>query len=40
MAVSSNSAINMQTKTIDGLSIRFAESEPRNSDALLLSPWP
>jgi pimeloyl-ACP methyl ester carboxylesterase len=40
MAVSSNSAINIQTKTIDGLSIRFAESEPRNSDALLLSPWP
>ena len=27
-------------RTIDGLSIRFVESEPRNSDALLLSPWP
>ena len=26
--------------TIDGLSIRFAESEWRNADALLLSPWP
>ena len=24
----------------NGLSIRFVESEPRNSDALLLSPWP
>src|SRR5262247_2578578 len=27
-------------QTIDGLSIRFVESEPRNADALLLSPWP
>ena len=27
-------------RTIDGLSIRFVESEQRNSDALLLSPWP
>lgn len=27
-------------RTIDGLSIRFVESEPRNTDALLLSPWP
>ena len=27
-------------RTIDGLSIRFAESEPRGVDALLLSPWP
>lgn len=25
---------------IDGLSIRFVESDPGNSDALLLSPWP
>jgi pimeloyl-ACP methyl ester carboxylesterase len=40
MPVSSNSTINIQTKTIDGLSIRFAESEPRDSGALLLSPWP
>jgi pimeloyl-ACP methyl ester carboxylesterase len=40
MPVSSNPTINIQTKTIDGLSIRFAESEPRDSDALLLSPWP
>jgi pimeloyl-ACP methyl ester carboxylesterase len=29
-----------QTRTIDGLSIRFAESEPRPADAILLSPWP
>ena len=27
-------------RTIDGVSIRFAESDPGNSDALLLSPWP
>ena len=27
-------------RTIDGVSIRFVESEPRESDALLLSPWP
>jgi pimeloyl-ACP methyl ester carboxylesterase len=40
MPVSSNPTINIQTKTIDGLSIRFAESEARDSGALLLSPWP
>jgi len=27
-------------RTIDGLSIRFVESEPGSVDALLLSPWP
>ena len=27
-------------RTIDGVSIRFVESEARNTDALLLSPWP
>ena len=27
-------------RTIDRLSIRFVESEPRSADALLLSPWP
>lgn len=32
--------IRPQTRTIDGLSIRFAESEPRPDHALLLSPWP
>ncbi len=30
----------MQFRTIDGLSIRFAESEDRDDHALLLSPWP
>jgi pimeloyl-ACP methyl ester carboxylesterase len=27
-------------RTIDGESVRFVESEPRDIDALLLSPWP
>lgn len=27
-------------RTVGGVSIRFAESGPRSSDALLLSPWP
>ena len=30
----------MQCRTIDGLAIRFAESEDRDDHALLLSPWP
>jgi pimeloyl-ACP methyl ester carboxylesterase len=30
----------MRFRTIDGLSIRFAESERRDDHALLLSPWP
>jgi pimeloyl-ACP methyl ester carboxylesterase len=32
--------IQPQFRTIDGLSVRFAESEPRDDHALLLSPWP
>jgi len=32
--------IRTQFRTIDGLSIRFAESEERADHALLLSPWP
>ncbi len=35
-----NTPIEMQFRTIDGLSIRFAESPDRNDHALLLSPWP
>jgi hypothetical protein len=27
-------------RTIDGLSIRFVESEWRHANALVLSPWP
>jgi pimeloyl-ACP methyl ester carboxylesterase len=30
----------MNFRTIDGLSIRFAESENKDDHALLLSPWP
>ena len=32
--------IQTQFRTIDGLTIRFAESEDRDDHALLLSPWP
>jgi pimeloyl-ACP methyl ester carboxylesterase len=33
-------AANPTFRTIDGVSIRFVESAPRNSNALLFSPWP
>jgi pimeloyl-ACP methyl ester carboxylesterase len=36
----SNGSIQTQFRTIDGLSIRFAESDDRDDHALLLSPWP
>jgi pimeloyl-ACP methyl ester carboxylesterase len=32
--------IEPEFRTVDGLSIRFAESEHRDDHALLLSPWP
>ena len=32
--------IQMQFRVIDGLTVRFAESEGREDHALLLSPWP
>jgi pimeloyl-ACP methyl ester carboxylesterase len=35
-----NGSIRPRFRTIDGLSIRFAESEDRPDHALLLSPWP
>jgi pimeloyl-ACP methyl ester carboxylesterase len=35
-----NGAIQTRFRTIDGLSIRFAESDDREDHALLLSPWP
>ena len=35
-----NTPIRPQYRVIDGLSIRFAESEAGEADALLLSPWP
>ena len=36
----SKQTIQTQFRTIDGLSIRFAESEEREGKALLLSRWP
>ncbi|MEV4618873.1 alpha/beta hydrolase [Asanoa sp. NPDC049573] len=35
-----NQQITPRFRTIDGLNIRYAESAPRDADALLLSPWP
>ena len=40
MSTWSHTSIEPQYRTIDGLSIRFAESEARDDHALLLSPWP
>ena len=40
MTKASSQSIQPQVRTIDGLSIRYAESEPRDDHALLLSPWP
>src|SRR5215475_10952260 len=38
--MSTTQPIRPQTRTIDGLSIRYAESDSRKEHALLLSPWP
>ena len=40
MSTTLSQSIRPQVRTIDGLSIRYAESEPRDDHALLLSPWP
>lgn len=40
MIIALNESIQTRFRTIDGLSIRFAESEHRDDHALLLSPWP
>jgi pimeloyl-ACP methyl ester carboxylesterase len=40
MSTSLNTSIEPQFRTIDGLKIRFAESEQGDDHALLLSPWP
>jgi pimeloyl-ACP methyl ester carboxylesterase len=40
VTLSRHESIQPQFRTIDGLSIRFAESEDRDDHALLLSPWP
>jgi pimeloyl-ACP methyl ester carboxylesterase len=40
MPGSPNETIQPKTRTIDGLSIRYAESESRDDHAILISPWP
>lgn len=40
MTATTIQSIQPQVRKIDGLSIRYAESEPRGDHALLLSPWP
>jgi pimeloyl-ACP methyl ester carboxylesterase len=35
-----NTPIQIQFRVIDGLTVRFAQSEDRDDHALLLSPWP
>ena len=41
MTLTLNAPIRTQVRTIDGVSIRFAESDKRGGDdALLTSPWP
>ena len=35
-----NTSFQMQFRVIDGLTVRFAQSENRGDHALLLSPWP
>jgi hypothetical protein len=40
MTVSLDRSIRTHFRTIDGLSVRFSESEEREDHALLLSPWP
>jgi pimeloyl-ACP methyl ester carboxylesterase len=40
MSTISSQSIEPRVRTIDGLSIRYAESELRDDHALLLSPWP
>jgi len=41
MTLTLNAPIRTQVRTIDGVSIRFAESDKRGgADALLTSPWP
>jgi pimeloyl-ACP methyl ester carboxylesterase len=40
VTLSPNQSVQPRFRTIDGLSIRYAESEDRPDDALLLSPWP
>jgi pimeloyl-ACP methyl ester carboxylesterase len=40
MTNSMNESIQPDVCTVDGLSIRYAQSEPRDRHAILISPWP
>jgi pimeloyl-ACP methyl ester carboxylesterase len=40
MSTTLNTSIEPQFRTIDGLKVRFAETEASGEHALLLSPWP
>jgi hypothetical protein len=40
MTSSLNESIQPKVRTIDGLSVRYAESEQRDDHAILISPWP
>jgi len=40
MPASTGSPIRTQVKKIDGLPVRYTESQPRDLSAILLSPWP
>jgi pimeloyl-ACP methyl ester carboxylesterase len=40
MTTTLNQSIQPQVRIVDGLSIRYAESERRDDHALLFSPWP
>jgi pimeloyl-ACP methyl ester carboxylesterase len=40
MTRSTSAPIKTQIRKVDGLAIRYAESEPRDVSAILLSPWP
>ncbi|HET9157309.1 MAG TPA: alpha/beta hydrolase, partial [Myxococcaceae bacterium] len=40
MTITRQSLNGTRFRTIDGVSVRYAESEPRKTHALLLSPWP
>ena len=40
MTIWLNTSFQMQFRVIDGLTVRFAQSEDRDDHAMLLSPWP
>ena len=40
MTIWLNTPMKMQFRVIDGLTVRFAQSQDRDDHALLLSPWP